>query len=84
MAAKSPNTAEAHDADVRRTFEVVITQDEDGLMVGRVPNLPGCFTQGKTVAQVKQRIKEAILLSLADEDPTPARFVSVEKVTVEA
>lgn len=66
-----------------RTFQVVITQDEDGWFIGKVPTLAGCHTQGKSVQEVKERIKEAILLCLEDE-PSPERFVGVESVTVEA
>ena len=39
---------------------VLIEQDEDGIYVAKVPDIPGCYTQGKTVEQVMERIKEAI------------------------
>jgi len=84
MAGKPPNSAEHHGEAVRRTFEVVVTKTEDGWYIGDVPSLPGAFTQGKTVQQVRDRIREAILLVLQDEEPLPTRFVSVETVDVEA
>ena len=43
-----------------RNFTVLIEQDEDGIYVAKVPDIPGCYTQGKTTQQVMQRIKEAI------------------------
>lgn len=83
---QAPNTPAAHEHLVNRTFNVVVTQDEDGWFVGRVPELRGCHSQGKTVKQLKERIKEAILLCLEDPGgalPIEGRFVGIEDVTVE-
>ena len=41
-------------------FTVLIEQDEDGIYVARVPDISGCYTQGKTVGQAVERIREAI------------------------
>jgi predicted RNase H-like HicB family nuclease len=57
-------------------FKVIIEQDEDGWYVASVPELEGCYTQGKTVEQVRDRIKEVIKLVL-DSDKQAAR----EKLT---
>lgn len=47
----------------------VLVEEEDGVYVASVPELPGCYTQGKTLEQVRNRIKEAIQLVLeSDED----------------
>lgn len=43
-------------------FKVLIEQDEDGLYVASVPELPGCYTQAKTLEEVRRRIKEVINL----------------------
>lgn len=45
-------------------FKVLIEQDEDGWYVASVPELEGCYTQGKTLEQVRSRIKEVIRLVL--------------------
>lgn len=45
-------------------FKVIIEQDEDGYFVASVPALPGCYTQAKTLPELKKRIREAILLCL--------------------
>ncbi len=45
-------------------FKVIIEQDEDGYFVASVPALPGCYTQGKSLAELKKRIQEAIALCL--------------------
>lgn len=41
-------------------LNVVIEKDESGYYVAEVPALPGCFTQGKTIVEVTENIKEAI------------------------
>lgn len=38
----------------------VVYREEDGWFIASVPALPGCHTQGKTLKQTEQRIKEAI------------------------
>ena len=38
----------------------VIEQDETGYYFAEVPALPGCGSQGKTIAEAKANIKEAI------------------------
>lgn len=48
-------------------FKVLIEQDGDGLCVASVPELPSCYTQGKTLEEVRRRIKEAIELVLESE-----------------
>lgn len=47
-----------------REFAVVIEKDEDGYYVASVPELKGCHTQGKTLDEVMERSREAILLCL--------------------
>ena len=41
-------------------FNVIIKKDEEGWYVARVPEIQGCYTLGKTIQQVLERIKEAI------------------------
>lgn len=41
-------------------FRVNIEQDESGYYVAEVPALPGCFSQGQTIAEATENIKEAI------------------------
>jgi len=65
-------------------FTVLIEQDEDGVYVATVPDIQGCHTQGKTISEVVDRIKEAIELCLeADgEDIEPMKFIGIQKVQV--
>ena len=41
-------------------FRVLIERDEDGIYVGKVPDLPGCATEGKTKKELMKNMKEAI------------------------
>jgi predicted RNase H-like HicB family nuclease len=47
-----------------REFTVVVEQDEDGIYIASVPELPGCHTQAKTFGELNEGIKEAIELYL--------------------
>jgi len=49
---------------MKREFNVIIEQDEDGVYIASVPELPGCHTQANTLDQLQDRIKEAIELYL--------------------
>ena len=37
--------------------DVIIEKDESGYYVAEVPAFPGCFSQGKTMAESKKNIK---------------------------
>lgn len=45
-------------------FTVLIEQDEDGIYIAKVPEIDGCYTQGKSIEEVLRRIKEAIEVCL--------------------
>jgi len=56
-------------------FKIIIEQDEDGMYVASVPELPGCYTQGKTLEQVRERIREVIELIMdSDEEVRKEKF----------
>ena len=69
-----------------QTFLVLIEQDEDGIYVAKVPDIPGCYTQGKTIEQVMERIREAIQVCLESEteELTPLKFVGIQQVELKA
>lgn len=48
----------------RYRFPMIVKQDEDGMLVGIVPDLKGCHSQAKTLADLEKRMKEAIQLCL--------------------
>ena len=45
-------------------FTVLIERDEDGYYVAEVPDLKGCYTQGKTIEEAMKSIREVIKLCL--------------------
>ena len=67
-------------------FTVLIEQDEDGIFVAKVPDISGCHTQGKTVEQAIERIKEAIQVCIEGdkERPPQMKFVGLQQVQVYA
>jgi predicted RNase H-like HicB family nuclease len=69
---------------MKREFNVVIEQDEDGYFVASVAALRGCHTQAKSLDVLMKRIKEAIELCLEVEEPVSNQFVGVQRVAVMA
>ena len=45
-------------------FTVIIERGEDGYLIASVPDLLGCHTQGKTLDELIENVKEAIQLCL--------------------
>jgi predicted RNase H-like HicB family nuclease len=56
-----------------RTYTVIYERDEDGWWVASVRGVRGCRTQGRSIAEARRRIREA--LSLFVEEVTNAGFV---------
>ena len=63
-----------------KVYTVIIEQDEDGLYIAKVPDITGCYTQGKTVAEVTDRIREAIQACSNEENTKPLRFVGIQQI----
>ena len=69
-----------------REFDVVLLEDETGGYVAIVPALPGCHTQGDTLAEVMENVKEAIdlyvetLTASEKQDLLKQRVVGIQKV----
>ena len=41
-------------------YKVLVHEAEEGGFWAEVPRLPGCFSQGETLGEVRENIKEAI------------------------
>ena len=66
-----------------REFYVLIEQDEDGYYVGEVPQLKGCYSQGKTIDELMHNIREVIELCLEEDQPDILlEFIGIQKVIV--
>jgi predicted RNase H-like HicB family nuclease len=49
---------------MRNRYTILVSHEDDAFVV-RVPTLPGCFTQGRTVDEALVRAREAIAGHLA-------------------
>ncbi len=70
-----------------KQFTVVIEQDpESKWLVGEVVELPGCYSQAMTLAELEANIKEAIqvYLETMEEVFSMPYFVGVHRVEVAA
>lgn len=71
-----------------KKFHVVIEKDEDGWLIGSVAELPGCYSQGRTLKKLTTNIKEAIELHLETlkevKNNKESKFVGIKKVAVYA
>ncbi|MBS3060622.1 MAG: type II toxin-antitoxin system HicB family antitoxin [DPANN group archaeon] len=67
-------------------FTVLIEKDEDGWLVGKVPDLQGCATQAKTMNELMKRVREAILACLESEkqEPQHLELIGVQKLEINA
>jgi len=67
-----------------KEFTVLIERDEDGWLIGSVIELPGCYTQAKTLDELMKRIKEAIeaYLDVQEIPQEKIEFVGVQKVKI--
>lgn len=63
-----------------RTRVVVIEQDEDGVYVAKVPAIAGRHTQGRTIGEAVDRIREAISACGKDGDARPLRFIGMLQI----
>jgi predicted RNase H-like HicB family nuclease len=69
-----------------KEFDVVILEDETGGYIGHVPSLPGCHTQGDTIEELLNNIKEAISLYVETldqdekEDLLQQKVIGIQKV----
>jgi predicted RNase H-like HicB family nuclease len=63
------------------SYRVIIEKDEDGVLVAKVPDLPGCATEGKNRRELMKNVREAIqayLEALKEHgEPVPIETVQV-------
>ena len=70
---------------MNREYTVIVEQGEDGYLIGSVPALPGCHTQGTSLADLMDHMKEAIELVLEDmgeEAPIEPRLLGIHRIAV--
>lgn len=66
-----------------KDFTAIIEQDEDGMYVGRVPQLRGCVTQGKTIDELVERLKDAVRLYINENSEIEmSKFIGTQQIQV--
>ena len=67
-----------------RTYTAVVEKDPDtGLYVGYVPGFPGAHSQGETLDELNENLREVIAMLLEDGEPAlEAEFVGIQTVLV--
>ena len=67
-----------------RAYYVMIERDEDGYLVGEVPSLRGCYSQGKTIDELMINMRDVITLCLKDNEDGEFQmeFFGVQRVVV--
>jgi predicted RNase H-like HicB family nuclease len=66
----------------KQEFYVIIERDEDGYYIGEVPQLKACYSQGETIDELMENIKEVIELCLEENDEKISEFVDIQKVVI--
>jgi len=56
---------------------------DDGWYVGRLKGVPGVFSQGKTVKELEENIRDAYSMMMEDEDTAP-EGARVKELAIEA
>jgi predicted RNase H-like HicB family nuclease len=67
-----------------RTVRFVVELDPDkGVLVGYVPGWPGAHTQGASIDELQQNLREVIEMLLEDGEPNlESEFVDVRTIQV--
>lgn len=67
-----------------KTYMAIIERDTDtGLYVGYVPGFPGAHSQGETLDELNQNLREVV--EMLSEDDNPARdseFIGTQQIVV--
>ena len=67
----------------KREFYIIVERDEDGFFVGEVPQLKACYSQGKTLDELMENMKEVIEMCLEEEEfEETSEFIGVQKITI--
>jgi predicted RNase H-like HicB family nuclease len=45
--------------------------NDNGWLVGRLRGIPGVFSQGKTIEELEENIRDVYQLMILDEEPAP-------------
>lgn len=68
----------------RKKFYVVIERDKDELYIGEVPQIKAFYSQGETIEQLMQNIREVIDMCLEEleDKETTTEFGGVQRLVI--
>jgi len=66
------------------TYTAVVEKDaETGLYVGYVPGMSGAHSQGESLDELRENLREVIAMLLEDQsEPAPSVFVGTQQIEV--
>lgn len=56
------------EVDPMTTYGVTYERDEEGWWIGRIGAVPGVHSNGRTIAETRRRVREALALAVDDAD----------------
>jgi len=66
-----------------KEFYVMIERDEDGIYIGEVPKLKACYSQGETIDELMQNMREVIEMCLEElVEESTTEFIGVQRLVV--
>ena len=67
-----------------KSYMAIIERDTDtGLYVGYVPGFPGAHSQGETLDELHQNLREVVEMLSEDDNPTlDAEFIGTQQIVV--
>jgi len=68
-----------------KTFTAIIERDSDTkLYVGYVPGFPGAHSQGETLDELQDNLREVIEMLLSDEElVVETEFVGIQQIVIQ-
>ena len=72
----------------KQRFIVLIEKDEDGIFIGTVPSLKGCYSYGNTLDELMVNVKEAIeahleAFGLIEKELPFTQFAGIQELEAE-
>jgi len=67
---------------MRREFTLIYWEDE-GWLVGRLKEVPGVFSQGKTLRELEENVRDAYQLMMADDDAGTGEGVQTRTMEID-
>ena len=70
---------------MKREFTVVVERGEDGYLIGSVPGLHGAHSQGATLDELMENMREVIELCLEDadeQDDLATKVIGIHRIAV--